>query len=162
MPVSPAAPTPQAVPLPQTPPPVQETTPAPETERPASTVTENFSGLQAEPTGYASVSASFVRPDLREAAINRYAMTIRGLIDRRKEYPYQARRQDQEGSVQLRFTLSRQGALSGEPVLEKQSRYRLLNESAIAAIKNAAPFPPFPEEIMEEEMSFQVVVSFSL
>ncbi|MDR2619248.1 MAG: TonB family protein [Treponema sp.] len=112
--------------------------------------------------GYVPVSASFARPELREEAINRYAAMIRGLIDRHKEYPYQARRQDQEGSVQLRFTLSRQGVLSGEPVMERQSRYRLLNESALEAVKNAAPFPPFPEEIGEAEMSFQVVVSFSL
>ncbi|MDR2143845.1 MAG: TonB family protein [Treponema sp.] len=101
-------------------------------------------------------------PDLREAAIERYAALIHGIIDSRKEYPYQARRQDQEASVAIRFTLSRSGLLAGDPVMEKRSRYRLLNESALAAVKNAAPYPPFPGEIREEEMSFRVVVSFSL
>ncbi|MDR0587011.1 MAG: TonB family protein [Treponema sp.] len=124
---------------------------------------------EAETREFSSpVAGSFVRPgqsgqsDLREDAIARYAAMIHGLIDRRKAYPYQARRQDQEGSVQLRFTLSRHGALTGDPVIEKNSRYRLLNESALEAVKNAAPYPPFPQEIPEDEMSFQITVSFSL
>jgi protein TonB len=124
---------------------------------------------EAEAQGFSSpVSTSFVRPtqsvrpDIRENAIARYAAMIHGLIDTRKTYPYQARRQDQQGTVQVRFTLSRRGTLAGDPVTEKSSRYRLLNESALEAVKNAAPYPPFPEEIPEDEMSFQVVVSFSL
>jgi protein TonB len=89
-------------------------------------------------------------------------MMIRSLIDRRKEYPYQARRQEQEGTVLIRFTLSRQGVLLGAPEVEKKSRWRLLDESAILAVKNAAPFPPFPAEAREDAISFQVAVSFSL
>jgi protein TonB len=112
----------------------------------------------AGPRGF---SAPAFRPDLRAAAMNRYASMVHGLIDRSKAYPYQARRQEQEGTVRIRFTLSRQGYLAGDPVIEKQSRYRLLNESALEAVKNAAPYPRFPEEIPEDEMSFQVAVSFS-
>jgi protein TonB len=118
--------------------------------------------LSSEQQESSPVSPSFVRPAIREDAIARYAAMIHDLIDRRKTYPYQARRQDQHGTVQLRFTLSRRGVLKGDPVMEKSSRYRLLNESALEAVKNAAPYPPFPEEIPEQEMSFQVTVSFSL
>jgi protein TonB len=99
--------------------------------------------------------------DLRAEALSRYVSMVHGLIDRHKEYPYQARRQDQEGTVRIRFTLSRLGYLAGDPVIENRSRYRLLNESALEAVKNAAPYPRFPEEIPEDEMSFQVAVSFS-
>jgi protein TonB len=87
---------------------------------------------------------------------------VRGLIDQRKEYPYQSRRQEQEGTVLIRFTLSRQGLLLGEPVMEKRSRYERLNTSALEAVKNAAPYPPFPGEIGEGELTFQVTVAFSL
>jgi hypothetical protein len=41
-----------------------------------------------------SASVPVVDPSLREDAISRYLARIRGLIDQRKEYPYQARRQD--------------------------------------------------------------------
>jgi protein TonB len=98
----------------------------------------------------------------REEILSRYARHIRSLIDQEKTYPYQARRQEQEGTVEIRFTLSRQGSLLGEPALEKKSRHERLNASALAAVKNAAPYPPFPGEIGEEEMSFQVTVAFSL
>jgi protein TonB len=101
-------------------------------------------------------------PSLREDAISRYLARIRGLIDQRKEYPYQARRQEQEGAVLIRFTVTRQGALAGEPVVEKRSRYERLNASALEAVKNAAPYPPLPGEVGEDEMSFQVAVAFSL
>jgi protein TonB len=87
---------------------------------------------------------------------------IRGLIDRHKEYPYQARRQEQEGTVQVRFTLTRQGTLAGEPALEKKSRHGRLNAAALEAVKNAVPYPPFPAEIADEEMILQVAVNFSL
>jgi protein TonB len=98
----------------------------------------------------------------REEILSRYARHIRSLIDQEKTYPYQARRQEQEGTVEIRFTLSQQGLLVGEPALEKKSRYERLNAAALAAVKNAAPYPPFPTGIGEEEMSFQVTVAFSL
>jgi protein TonB len=131
------------------------------------TYSENPAGFTAVSAAGQQVSsapapAGFARQDLRPDAINRYTAAIHGLIDRRKEYPYQARRQEQEGAVYIRFTLSRQGQLAGEPVLEKRSRYRLLNESALEAVKNAAPYPPFPAEITDTDMNFQVAVSFSL
>jgi protein TonB len=107
-------------------------------------------------------SPVYSNPALREDAVSRYLAMIRGLIDRRKEYPYQARRQEQEGTVLVRFTITRRGTLAGEPVLEKKSRHERLNASAIAAVKNAAPYPPFPGEIGDDEMSLQVAVNFSL
>jgi protein TonB len=101
-------------------------------------------------------------PVRRENVAGRYLALIRSLIDRRKEYPYQARRQEQEGTVLVRFTLTRQGSLAGEPALEKKSRHGRLNNSAIEAVKNAAPYPPFPAEIADEEMSLQGAVNYSL
>jgi TonB family protein len=47
-------------------------------------------------------------------------------------------------------------------VVEKKSRYERLNASALEAVKNAAPYPPLPGEVGEDEMSFQVAVAFSL
>jgi protein TonB len=101
-------------------------------------------GEAAGPPVPAAVIGPEVDPALREAAVSRYLAVIRGLIDRRKEYPYQARRQEQEGTVVIRFTVTREGTLAGEPALEKKSRHDRLNASAIEAVKKAAPYPPFP------------------
>jgi protein TonB len=130
---------------------------APVYEEPAEEQPPEESGFSGPP-----VSPAEVDPAIREDAISRYLAVIRGLIDQRKEYPYQARRQEQEGTILIRFTVTRQGTLAGEPELEKKSRYERLNASAIKAVKNAVPYPPFPGEISEAEMSFQVAVSFSL
>ncbi|MDR2258486.1 MAG: TonB family protein [Treponema sp.] len=130
---------------------------APVYEEPAETQPPEANGFSGPP-----VSPAAVDPSLRENAISRYLAAIRSLIDQRKEYPYQARRQEQEGTILIRFTVTRQGTLAGEPVLEKKSRHARLNTSAIEAVKKAAPYPPFPGEIGEDEMSFQVAVSFSL
>jgi protein TonB len=132
---------------------------APVYDGPAETPSFEAAGFPGTP---GPVSAVPVDPALRENAVSRYLAAIRGLIDQRKEYPYQARRQEQEGTVLIRFTVTRQGTLAGEPALEKKSRYERLNAAAIEAVKKAAPYPPFPGEIGEDEMSFQVAVSFSL
>jgi TonB family protein len=92
----------------------------------------------------------------------RYEGLLRQLIDREKEYPYQARRQDQEGKVAVRFVLSRRGELVGDPVLDLKSRYRLLNSSALEAVKRAGPYPPFPPEFPAEELAFSITLAFSL
>jgi protein TonB len=98
----------------------------------------------------------------REDAINRYAGKVRSLIDSRKEYPYQSRRQEQEGMVIVRFVLTRNGMLVGDPTVERKCRYERLNASALEAVRKAVPYPPFPPEMPDEKMSFSVAVVFSL
>jgi protein TonB len=124
-------------------------------------------GFSAEPaavvtgTGGGGTSGTF-DPNIRANLLLRYEAGIRLLIDKRKEYPYQARRQDQEGTVEISFVLSRQGRLLEEPVLGKKTRYRLLNNAALEAVKKAVPYPPFPPEFPEEKMAFSITLVFSL
>jgi protein TonB len=101
-------------------------------------------------------------PQARQNFLLQYQGTIRLMIDRQKEYPYQARRQEQEGKVEIHFVLSRQGHLVGEPALSRKSRYERLNASALEAVKRAAPYPPFPPEVPAEELNFSVTLTFSL
>jgi protein TonB len=150
---SPPRPAPSETPVPKVP---REIPPEP------SPAPEGPAGEQSPEEPAAPGSLVYTNPALKEDAISRYLAMIRGLVDRRKEYPYQARRQEQEGTVLVCFTITRRGTLAGEPALERKSRHERLNASAIAAVKNAAPYPPFPGEIDDAEMSFQVAVSFSL
>jgi protein TonB len=133
-----------------------------EYDGPAEEQTRETAAFSGE-TGLSPVlSPAAADPALRENAAGRYLAMIRSLIDRCKEYPYQARRQEQEGTVLVRFTITRQGMLLGEPSLEKKSRHGRLNASALEAVKNAAPYPPFPVEITDNTMSLQMAVNFSL
>jgi protein TonB len=146
---NPVRPAPSETPAPSMPEVPRETTPAHE------------SADQPPDEAGASGALSYTNAALREDPLSRYLAMIRGRIDQRKVYPYQARQQEQEGTVVVRFTITRLGLLAGEPELEKRSRYASLNAAAIAAVKNAAPYPPLPGEA-GSEMSFQVAVSFSL
>jgi protein TonB len=100
----------------------------------------------------------------REAhdALADYKGRIRSRIEKCKEYPYQARRQEQEGLVRVRFTLGKNGFLAAEPVLARNCRHARLNAAALEAVRKAQPYPPFPPQIQEETMSFTVDLVFSL
>jgi protein TonB len=119
-------------------------------------------GFSAEPAAVVTGTSGAFDPKTRANLLLRYEASIRLLIDKHKEYPYQARRQDQEGTVEISFVLSRQGQLMEEPVLGKKTRYRLLNNAALEAVKKAVPYPPFPPEFPEEKMAFLIILAFSL
>jgi protein TonB len=124
---------------------------------------EQARGFQAEPAALTETAApGAFDPETRADLFRQYEAIIRRQIDGQKEYPYQARRQDQEGMVEIYFVLSRQGHLMEEPVLGKKTRYRLLNNAALEAVKKAVPYPPFPREFPEEKMSFSITLAFSL
>jgi protein TonB len=98
----------------------------------------------------------------RDDLLAQYLAVVRSLIDKRKEYPYEARRQEQEGTVEVRFVVSRDGLLAGEPELGRKTRYSKINASALEAVKRAAPYPSFPDEIQDETINLSVTVAFSL
>ncbi|MDR3335355.1 MAG: energy transducer TonB [Treponema sp.] len=129
--ILPPAPTP---PHPAPPPPAKDNTPPEENAIPEVAVIVPDQAAANEPSltgtsalgepSVADIPAAFPPQwSRREDAINRYAGKVRSLIDSRKEYPYQARRQEQEGTVIVRFVLTRNGRLVGEPALERKSRY---------------------------------------
>ncbi|AEF83799.1 putative TonB-dependent receptor [Treponema primitia ZAS-2] len=101
-------------------------------------------------------------PSRRQEAISLYFGNLRSRIDGHKHYPYQARQRNQEGTVQVSFVVSRPGRLVGEPALEKKCRYASLNTAALEAVRDAAPYPPFPPDILEPELNFSVAITFSL
>lgn len=57
------------------------------------------------------------------------------------------------------FKVSREGYLTGEPRIKETSGYVSADKAAIDAIKDSAPFPPFPsiikKEIIDVELNFE-------
>lgn len=64
-----------------------------------------------------------------------------------------------EGSIRLIFNLNRQGELIGEP-RAIGAKYKNIKDVAIAAVKIASPFPPFPLGMSKEEEKFNILISF--
>lgn len=90
-----------------------------------------------------------------------YRMRIRQAVDENKHYPHMARRLREEGRVVVAFTIGADGRLIDVHLVKDSGRERL-NEAALQAVRDAAPFPPFPESVQRERWDFTLPLSFAL
>ncbi len=115
----------------------------------STTVIENTTSLSGEGGGTGSQETSYTGSILQK-------------IQEYKYYPIYAKKNKLTGSVKINFTISGNGKILGEPKLLNSSSHEILDETAIEIIKNAAPFPAFPQSIKEKELSLNVSIDFTL
>lgn len=101
--------------------------PAAETSRPAAG--------QSHPAGKTD------NPALTRAYIQRNFTAIQRRIRDRLRYPPQARRSGIQGAVEVSFTLHPDGKVRDVSILTT-SGHEALDQAAVAAVHDAAPFPP--------------------
>ncbi|MFH1062389.1 MAG: TonB family protein [Candidatus Omnitrophota bacterium] len=66
-----------------------------------------------------------------------------------------------EGEIALTFVLNSDGSLENVDVMQDTSyRNNSLRETAKQIVKNASPFPPFPKELRQKQLTFNVVFCF--
>jgi len=63
-----------------------------------------------------------------------------------------------EGEISLSFVLSSDGSLSSVEITNDTIPNDSLREAAI--VKNASPFPPFPDSLHKSQLTFNVVICF--
>lgn len=80
-------------------------------------------------------------------------------LERMKRYPATARLRRQEDVVYVRFSVDRQGAVSGGRIVRSQG-FPLLDEEVLNLLKRAAPLPPMPNELPGERVEMLVPVEF--
>lgn len=125
-----------------------ETTPAPRTT----------ASPQVERQG---PTASAVSSGASAAAIASYNQIVRAHLLRYKQYPAGAKSAGQQGIASVVFTLgrggqvlsSRLGRSSGDPALDAE---------VVAMVRRAQPFPPFPSDMKNPAMGFNVPIAFTL
>lgn len=78
-----------------------------------------------------------------------------------KRYPEEARDRDQQGVVQLRISLDRQGKLLSANLV-KSSGFAVLDAAAVATIHRAEPFPEPPPQMPGNPIELTVPVHFAL
>jgi len=90
-----------------------------------------------------------------------YYQLIREKIRRFAYYNY---KKLQEGEVFLTFSLTPQGELADVAINEqKSSNDEYLRDIALNSIKDAAPFPDFPEKLKNnQKLAFNVIISFEV
>ena len=75
--------------------------------------------------------------------------------------PRQAFQRRIEGQVRVYVTVNRQGQLKAVQ-LSAESPHKIFNDQAFDAVNQAAPFPPLPSSITDDEHSFSVPLSYRL
>lgn len=90
-----------------------------------------------------------------------YLSLLSAWLERHKQYPSRAQRRRQEGTVQLRFVVDREGKVLSYQI-ENTSGYTLLDREVEKMIRRAAPLPAMPKEMAQSRLELVVPVSFYL
>lgn len=123
----------------------------------------------ATPAPAAASKTSEPQPDLAAAQQKRmqqqklyadYSNQLRRLVLKNIVYPKRAVKQDREGLVVVKVSLTRSGALTASAVA--QSADDLLDNAALDAINKGAPFPPVDEALEGASFDFLIPVVFKL
>jgi len=76
---------------------------------------------------------------------------------------YQNYNRSDTGEVYITFVISNAGYLDDARLVEEKTQAAdYLKETALASVRNAAPFPRFPKELDYSQLSFNVVISFEV
>jgi TonB family protein len=90
-----------------------------------------------------------------------YLIMIRRKIEQRWSYPPQALAQQEEGNAVIRFTINANGTLSGYHVMTT-SGSQVLDEGALAVVRAAAPYAPFPEAFNLSRLHITATFSYRM
>ena len=90
-----------------------------------------------------------------------YFTHIKRKIELVWEYPRVAAELGQEGRLTLRFTILKDGRLAGVRLVQS-SGYHLLDEEALHAVKEAAPFHPIPDRLKTDHLNILANFTYTL
>ena len=118
---------------------------------------DNFAA--ANPAGTLETANEIVIPlNTRRFAYLDYFTGIKRSVEGIWAYPYEAMSSGAGGNTVLRFTLSRDGELEEVRVLATAG-LAALDNAAVVAVRNAAPFAPFPAGLDKEKI--HIVATFT-
>lgn len=95
---------------------------------------------------------------------NQYYMTYYQTVrEKIKRAAYQNYIHIDTGEVYMSFVISSDGSLKDAKIHEEKSQGSLyLKETALKSVSEASPFPPFPKELDYPQLTFNVIISFSI
>jgi TonB family protein len=90
-----------------------------------------------------------------------YARVIKERIMMHWSYPPEAKENLVEGRLLVLFSLNREGALTRLDIT-KSSGHGILDQEAAKAIRNASPFPSFPEHITVSRLNVRATFDYCI
>lgn len=90
-----------------------------------------------------------------------YLEMVRFRIERYKRYPQIARARNIEGRVTIRFVITPEGGVR-EVEVSKRSGNKALDQAALKAVQDAAPFPKPPGHLFKGAVPLELTIVFEL
>lgn len=90
-----------------------------------------------------------------------YFSMVRMRVENHKQYPHAARKRQVQGRAVVRFVISADGSVTDVTLL-KSSRYGILDQAALAAVKDAGPFPNPPRHLFGGPIPLEISIVFEL
>lgn len=137
--------------------PDSEPTPAEPTSEPAAAAADSAAQASDQPPQDRQIELNAGRSE----AVDNYLSRLSRHLGRFYEYPRRARRLGQEGTPVLVFSFNRQGRLLSYQ-LANASGHALLDDAALAMLKQAEPLPKVPADMTGRSFSYALPVRFQL
>jgi len=96
-----------------------------------------------------------------QEAMLRYQDMVKQKIQEVRRYPLWAKKQEFQGVVHITFVVLSNGEVKNV-IIKNSSGFNILNNEALATIKRASPFSPFPEGLKKPFLEMEVSVVFRL
>lgn len=90
-----------------------------------------------------------------------YINQIYYAVEEVKYYPKMAKRMNQEGTVEIAFTLLKDGTIM-DVKLEKTSGFYSIDQAALDAVKKIKKIEPIPQELNKEKWELILPIKFEL
>ena len=126
--------------------------------KPSLSFRDQIASLGSGLIGDTGITAKNTIPmDSRDSRYLDYLGRLKARIQREWGYPEEARRVGMGGELHMLFTLNKAGTLVNIRLLES-SGYPVLDNEALRAVKAAAPFDPFPQQMGDD--AFNILGTF--
>ncbi len=90
-----------------------------------------------------------------------YFSLVSAHLNRRKTYPAEARQARQQGVVTVRFTVDRNGSVSGASI-KRSSGHELLDRATLDLLRRVAPLPRMPTSMQRDSITLSLPIDYAL
>jgi protein TonB len=112
------------------------------------------------PASAPATSAAPGDPRARKAELDYFSL-VSAHLNRHKSYPPEAKRAREEGVVTVRFTIDRDGNVSGAAI-RRSSGHDLLDAATLDLLRRVAPLPKMPPTMLRDSVTISLPIEYAL